>query len=43
MEQVRRAAEGKDAIINLSVLREHRQIAFDVNARGCFKHYAGCR
>ncbi len=28
------AAEGMDAIINLSVLRPHRQIAFDVNTRG---------
>jgi UDP-glucose 4-epimerase len=30
------AAEGMDAIINLSVLRSDRQIAFDVNARGCY-------
>ena len=30
------AAEGMDAIINLSVLRRDRQIAFDVNARGCY-------
>ena len=36
MEQVQRAAEGMDAILNLSVLREHRRIAFDVNARGCY-------
>ena len=28
------AAEGMDAIVNLSVLRPHRQIAFDVNTRG---------
>ncbi|MCZ6765940.1 MAG: NAD(P)-dependent oxidoreductase [bacterium] len=30
------AAEGMDAIVNLSVLRHDRQIAFDVNARGCY-------
>ena len=30
------AAEGMDAIINLSVLRDDRQLAFDVNARGCY-------
>ncbi|MDE2998178.1 MAG: NAD(P)-dependent oxidoreductase [Gemmatimonadota bacterium] len=30
------AAEGMDAIINLSVLRPHRKIAFDVNALGCY-------
>ena len=30
------AAEGMDAIVNLSVLRPHRQIAFDVNARGAY-------
>ena len=30
------AAEGVDAIVNLSVLRPDRQIAFDVNARGCY-------
>ena len=30
------AAEGMDAIINLSVLRDDRKIAFDVNARGCY-------
>ena len=35
-EDVRRAAEGMDAIVNCSVLREDRQIAFDVNARGCY-------
>lgn len=29
-------AEGMDAIINLSVLRNDRKIAFDVNARGCY-------
>ena len=30
------AAEGMDAIINLSVLRDDRKIAFDVNARGSY-------
>jgi hypothetical protein len=30
------AAQGMDAIINLSVLRDDRKIAFDVNARGCY-------
>jgi len=34
IDQVVDAAEGMDAIINLSVLRPHRQIAFDVNTRG---------
>lgn len=36
LEQVRKAAKGQDAILNLSVLREHRRIAFDVNALGCY-------
>lgn len=35
-EQVMDAAEGMDAIINLSVLRHDRKIAFDVNAMGCY-------
>ena len=35
-DAVTRAAEGMDAIINLSVLRPHRQIAFDVNTLGCY-------
>jgi nucleoside-diphosphate-sugar epimerase len=35
-EQVMDAAEGVDAIINLSVLRHDRKIAFDVNAMGCY-------
>lgn len=30
------AAEGMDAIVNLSVLRHHRKIAWDVNTRGCY-------
>ena len=36
LEQVVDAAEGMDAIINLSVLRHDRRLAFDVNARGCY-------
>lgn len=35
-DQVRRAAEGMDAIVNCSVLRSHRKIAFDVNTRGTY-------
>jgi len=35
-EQVLAAAEGMDAIINLSVLRHDRKIAFDVNTLGCY-------
>ena len=33
-EQVVHAAEGMDAIINLSVLRHDRKLAFDVSTRG---------
>lgn len=36
LEQVRSAAAGMDAIINLSVLRNDRKLAFDVNTRGCY-------
>jgi nucleoside-diphosphate-sugar epimerase len=36
LEQVRKAARGMDAIINLSVLRPDRKLAFDVNTRGCY-------
>lgn len=35
-DAVMRAAEGMDAIVNLSVLRPHRKIAFDVNTMGCY-------
>ena len=35
-DAVMRAAEGMDAIINLSVLRPHRKVAFDVNTLGCY-------
>ena len=36
LDQVVYAAEGMDAIVNLSVLRRDRQLAFEVNARGCY-------
>ena len=36
LDQVVAAAEGMDAIINLSVLRTDRKLAFDVSARGCY-------
>ena len=36
LDQVVDAAAGMDAIVNLSVLRKDRQLAFDVNARGCY-------
>ena len=39
-DQVMSAAEGMDAIINLAVLRNDRQLAFDVNARGCYNTMA---
>lgn len=35
-DQVMRAAEGMDAIVNCSVLRSHRKIAFDVNTLGTY-------
>jgi dTDP-4-dehydrorhamnose reductase len=35
-DQVMAAAEGMDAIINLSVLRQDRKLAFDVNTLGCY-------
>lgn len=35
-DQVMAAAEGMDAIVNLSVLRHDRQMAFDVSALGCY-------
>lgn len=35
-QQVMDAAEGMDAIINLSVLRHDRKLAFDVNTLGCY-------
>ena len=36
LEQVMAAAEGMDAIVNLSVLRLDRKLAFDVNTMGCY-------
>ena len=36
LEGVVDAAEGMDAIINLSVLRRHRKVAWDVSTRGCY-------
>ena len=36
LDEVMRAAEGMDAIINCSVLRHDRQLAFDVSTRGCY-------
>jgi len=35
-QAVMNAAAGMDAIINLSVLRQDRQLAFDVNTTGCY-------
>lgn len=35
-DAVMRAAEGMDAIVNLSVLRSDRKLAFDVNTLGCY-------
>ena len=40
--QVLAAAAGMDAIINLSVLRWDRRLAFEVNTRGDVQ-YLGCR
>ena len=36
LDAVVAAAEGMDAIVNLSVLRQDRQLAFDVSARGAY-------
>ena len=36
LDQVVDAAKGMDAIVNLSVLRGDRRLAFDVSARGCY-------
>ena len=36
LDEVMAAAEGVDAIVNLSVLRQDRQLAFDVSTRGCY-------
>jgi hypothetical protein len=39
-EQVMDAAAGMDAIVNLSVLRQDRQLAFDVSTLGCYNMMA---
>ena len=36
LEEVTEAAAGGDAIVNCSVSRRDRRLAFDVNARGCY-------
>ena len=36
LDQVMAAAEGTDAIVNCSVLRSHRRVAFDVNTLGTY-------
>ena len=36
LDQVAAAAEGMDAIVNLTVLRHHRRVSFDVNVRGSY-------
>ena len=36
LDEIMRAAENMDAIINCSVLRDDRQLAFDVSTRGCY-------
>lgn len=36
IDQVVEATEGMEAIVNLSVLRPDRRLAFDVNALGCY-------
>ncbi|MDA0337018.1 MAG: NAD(P)-dependent oxidoreductase [bacterium] len=36
LDQVRRAADGCDVIVNCSVLRPHRQIAWEVNTAGTY-------
>ncbi len=36
LDEVMKAAKGMEAIVNCSVLREDRQLAFDVNTRGCY-------
>jgi len=43
IDQVVAAAENMDAIINLSVLRPDRKLAFDVNARGCYNMMIAAR
>ena len=40
LDQVVAAAEGMDAIVNLSVMRHDRKLAFDVNTRGTYNALA---
>ncbi len=40
LDNVARAAEGMDAIVNLSVLRHDRKLAFDVSTRGSYNMMA---
>ena len=39
-DQVMAAVDGMDAIVNLTVVRGDRKLAFDVNARGCYNMMA---
>ncbi len=43
LDGVLRAAEGVDQIVNLSVLRQDRKIAFDVNTRGNYNMMVAAR
>lgn len=36
LSQVQKATEGVDAVLNLSVVRQHRVLAFSVSALGCY-------
>ena len=43
LDGVVKAAQGMDAIVNLSVLRPHRKVAFDVNTRGNYNMMVAAR
>ena len=43
VDGVVKAAEGMDVIVNLSVLRPHRQLAFDVNTMGNYAMMVAAR
>ncbi|MBC8452895.1 MAG: NAD(P)-dependent oxidoreductase, partial [Chloroflexi bacterium] len=43
VDGVVKAAEGMDVIVNLSVLRPHRKIAFDVNMMGNYAMMVAAR
>ena len=43
VDGVIKAAEGMDVIVNLSVLRPHRQLAFDVNTMGNYAMMVAAR